>query len=622
MLAGLLFVIGLWIYWPGIHGPELLDDRSSVMVIGDVKNHPELAFDYIFGDNSGVLGRSVSMTSFVLEKMYLDEGITGSKKINIVLHLLNGGLVIWLFWLLFRFVKVPGYRVLAVLLGAAWVLHPLLVSTVLYAVQRMAMLATFFMLLATISYLYWRFGQMAGKSGLWRFLPVPIFLVIALFSKENAIVLVPVLLLLEVLWLEFAGRNGDVIHWLRGLSYSLIAIGAIAMSAALLLGWDYLASRFGGREFTLDERLFTQSRIVWDYVAQLAYPQTARMGLYHDDVLLSRGLFDPASTLYAVIAWLLLVVVCGAALCWRAGRWFVFGIAWFVLGHSVESTVLPLELYFEHRNYFPSIGLLLALGALFAALVKKWPEPKAPLLVCLALWLLLLSFLTSSQVQIWSSRPMLILNHLNAHPNSPRANTDMARYMAELGQAEAAHHYSKLSFQASANAASSQQLRGDYEIRNLALSCMAGTPVASETIDALARENPQRPFRSVTTLLTMVRLLQNDRCPQFDRVRFADRLAQIYLEDGFKRKASANIYSNLAVLENALQRYDNAYAYIERYLALSPDNTRGLLMKLHFATALGKVEEVQTVIATLQELDEQGKLTVGEQQTLALYLEK
>ncbi len=293
-----------------------------------------------------------------------------------------------------------------------------------------------------------------------------------------------------------------------------------------------------------------------------------------------------------------------------------------MVGHSVESTVLPLELYFEHRNYFPSIGLVLALGGLFAIIVKKWPEPKAPLLVCLGLCVLVLSAQTSSQVQIWSNRSLLILNHLNAHPNSARANIDMATELARLGEVEAAHHYSRMAFESSANEANARERSGDYEIRNLALSCIANKPSSPELIDNLGKDDPNRPLSSVTTLLTMVRLLQDNSCPQFDRIRFADRMAEIFLVADFQDKASAKIYSNLAVLENALERYDNAYAYVEQFLALSPNDKRGLLMKLHFATALGKTEAAQEVIATLQRMDEQGKLTVGEQQTLALYLEK
>lgn len=59
LFTGFVLAIGGWIYWPGISGPELLDDRSSVLVIDDLRSRPELAFDYIFGDKSGTLGRSI-----------------------------------------------------------------------------------------------------------------------------------------------------------------------------------------------------------------------------------------------------------------------------------------------------------------------------------------------------------------------------------------------------------------------------------------------------------------------------------------------------------------------------------------------------------------------------------
>ncbi len=619
--ALLVLAWGIWAYWPGVTGPELLDDRSSVLVISDLKNRPELALDYIFGDQSGLLGRSVSMASFVLEKRYLDQGTVSSKQVNIVLHACNGGLLMWLFWLLFRFLQVPGYRLLAVLLGAIWLLHPLLVSTVLYVVQRIAMLSTFFMLLSSISYLYWRLAMIAGKSAWWRFLPVPVFFMLAMFSKENAIVLVPTLLLMEVLWFQCAGQGGAVIPWLRRVAYGLIISGAVVMASLLVLRWDVLALGMSRRPFTLAERLFTESRIVWDYVSQWVWPQVARMGLYHDDVVVSRSWWEPVSTSYAVLAWALLVIGCGILLRWQGGRWVVFGVAWFVLGHSVESTVLPLELYFEHRNYYPAMGLVLALGAVFAMVVKKWPEPGTPLLVCLGLTAVVLSAQTSSQVQIWSNRSLLLLTHLNAHPASPRANIDMAVELARHGEIEAAHRYSEAAFLASANGAGIRERSGDYEVRNLALICIANQSALPVLIDNVGKQDPDRPLSSVTTLLAMVRLLQDNRCPQFDRIRFADRLAEIYLVDNYQRLGAAQLFSNLAVLENALQRYDNAYRYTERFLALQPRDKRGLLMKLHFATALGKVVAAGEVMTVLQAMDQQGELTVGEQQTMALYQE-
>jgi DNA polymerase-3 subunit epsilon len=79
---------------------------------------------------------------------------------------------------------------------------------------------------------------------------------------------------------------------------------------------------------------------------------------------------------------------------------------------------------------------------------------------------------------------------------------------------------------------------------------------------------------------------------------------------------------NVRELENVLERWQYADAYIDLFLAQSPDNAQGLLMKLHFTRALGKVVEADKVMATLQAMQGRGQLTVGEQQTLALYLEK
>ncbi len=617
-LASLILLLAGWVYWPGQAGPALLDDATSVLVIGDLKQHPEMAWDFIFGDNSGPLGRPVSMVSFVLEKLLLDGSLETSKRVNILLHLCNGGLVIWLFWLLFRFIATPGYRWLALVLGAAWLLSPLYVSTVLYVVQRMAMLCTTFMLCACISYVYWREKLQRGRFSIPRLGLVGLNILLAIFAKENAVVVIPVLLLLETLWFQFAGERGEPVLWLQRITLGLIALGAVTVVVVLVADYGGLAAAFRHRYFTLDERLLTQTRVVWDYVWQLYWPDVLPMGLYHDDAVVSTSLNQPPSTKYAIAAWLGVLVLLVTLMFWRWGRYLALGIAWFLIGHSIESTVFSLELYFEHRNYFPGIGLFLLIGSVFSLLVRCWPQIKSPLLVYLACYALWLSSLTGSQVQIWSSHPLLILNNLNAHPDSFRANADMAVQMANLGQFSEAQKYSAKAFAVSA----AGERSGDHDIRDLALACIANQPVESGQIQRLGSDNPERPFGSVVTLQTMVHLLQDDACPQFDRVHFADRMVEIFLEDDSSATASANIYVGLALLENTLQRWQYANAYIDLFLQLSPGNAQGLLMKLHFTRALGKVAAADEVMSTLQAMQERGQLTVGEQQTLSLYLEK
>ncbi len=612
-----LLLWGGWVYWPGHTGPALLDDRSSVLVIGDLKQNPEQMWDYVFGDRSGPLGRPVSMASFVLEKMLLDGTLASSKKTSIVLHLFNSALVIWLFWLLFRHLSVPGYRWLAVILGAGWMLSPLYVSTVLYVVQRMAMLCTTFMLLACIGYISWREQLAAGRFSVFRLSLVALATLLAVFAKENAILVIPVLLLMEALWYQFVGPGGEKIVWLQRATLGLITLGGTAVLVYLVVNWDGLVASFNHRYFTLDERLLTQSRILWHYVAQMLLPDLSVMGLYHDDVVVSTSYDNPASTRYALLGWLGVLLVCITLLRWRWGRYLALGVAWFLVGHSIESTVFSLELYFEHRNYFPGVGVFLAVGVLYALLVRCWSEISAPLLVYLACCVLWLASLTGSQVHIWSNHPLLILHHLNGHPNSFRANADMAVQMANLGEFDAAREFSARAYSVNV----SGERSGDHDIRDLALACIANQSVAPQQIDRLGTDNPERPFGSVDTLHTLVKMLQENDCPSFDRERFADRMAEIFLAEASAATASPNIYRGLAVLENTLQRWPPANQYIDEFLHSAPDDPQGLLMKLHFVSALGKVEDIKTIRSRLLEMQEQGLLTTGQQQTLSLYLE-
>lgn len=612
----LVLLLAAWIYWPGQAGPSLLDDRTSVLVINDLRANPELVWDYVSGDRSGPLGRPVSMASFALEKLFLGNSLAISKLVSITIHLLNGSLVICLFWLLFRHIEVRGYRWLALALGAAWLLSPLHVSTVLYVVQRMAMLASTFMLLASIFYVLWRKRLQQGEFSVPMLCLVFLSLLMGVFAKENAILVLPILLLMEAFWFQFVGAEGRKIPWLQRTTLALIVLGGVGLLIALWINYDSLAAAFDLRDFTLEERLLTQSRVLWHYLGQLIYPDVVVMGLYHDDVVASRSLDNPISTGYAVAGWLVVLVFSLVLLRWRYGRLLALGVAWFLVGHSIESTVFALELYFEHRNYFPAIGLFLFLGAVFAVLVRRWPEIGSPLLVYLGCYALWLAILTGSQVQVWSSHPLLILSHVNAHPDSFRANADMAVQMANNGEFTAAQKYSARAF-----AASTGERSGDHDIRDLALACIANKSVESERILRLGSDNLERPFGSVHTLQTLVHLLQDDACPGFDRVAFADRMKAIFLGPDSPATASANIYLGLAVLENTLQRWQYASSYMDLYLELAPSDSQGMLMKLHFTTALGKVMEASVIRTRLLELQDQGRLTTGEQQTLLLYLE-
>jgi tetratricopeptide (TPR) repeat protein len=103
---------------------------------------------------------------------------------------------------------------------------------------------------------------------------------------------------------------------------------------------------------------------MFHYMVWTLAPNLDSLTLYHDDIALSKGLLRPPSTLLAAMG---LAGMLGVAIWQRAIRpLLTLGICWFFGGHLLTGTIIPLLLVFEHRNYFPSVGLLLAASSLVA----------------------------------------------------------------------------------------------------------------------------------------------------------------------------------------------------------------------------------------------------------------
>jgi tetratricopeptide (TPR) repeat protein len=144
--------------------------------------------------------------------------------------------------------------------------------------------------------------------------------------------------------------------------------------------------------------------------------------LYHDDIAVSHGLLDPPSTLAALAALLALLVV---AVWQRASRpLFTLGVLWFFAGHVLTGTVIPLMLAFEHRNYFPSVGLLLA-GASLVAFEGGLDRRRARLALAICAFAFY-SFVTWMRAEEWSDPLRLALSEANKRPDSSEAQYELA----------------------------------------------------------------------------------------------------------------------------------------------------------------------------------------------------
>lgn len=426
------------VLWPGLHGPFLLDDFENLSTVAAWDAGERTSTNTLLSNRSGALGRPVAMASFMADAAIAGLDPFQFKLTNLLIHLLCG-LVIWR--LLRHLLKLdPALATraatLSALLAGLWLILPAHVSTVLYVVQRMAQLSTLFMLLALWAWTIGRQRAATGQAGgwIWLLLVSPALTALAALSKENG-VLVPLLALaVEIAYFRPAAGTSRPAA-VKAYFAAFLLIPALAALTLLALKPGFFFDGYAGRAFTLTERALSQPRILWDYTGKLLLPFGPRMGLYHDNYPLSTGLLSPPATLLAILAWLLAL-----ATAWRlrhAAPSLLAGLLIFFGGHAMESTLLPLEPYFEHRNYLPSVGMLLAVAGLGHWLFGKLhlSERMAPILKGAGmLAIALLCFATFARSTVWSDMNLLLAQELRYNPDSPRLRSVIAAHFLQAGE--------------------------------------------------------------------------------------------------------------------------------------------------------------------------------------------
>ena len=421
------------IYFPGLGGELVFDDRANLAPVFSWHAGETSWQQVVFENGAGPLGRPLSMASFLANAALTGDSPLGMKAGNLLLHLATGMLLL----LLLRGLAARDRRLnnheswLPLVLTAAWLLHPLMVGTVLYVVQRMAILSALFIIATMLAYLHGRTRIEQGRttSGtLWLFLGVPTLVALAAFSKENGL-LAP-LLCGVIEWAYFAPRQGAFRpRQVRLFLVAFVAMPVLAALAILALKPELYFAGYANRSFGPADRLLTQSRVLFDYAGKTFLPAGPNFSIFRDDYSLSSDLFSPPTTAFAILGWMLLV---GAAMKLRRSiPGFSAGIGIFLVGHLMESSIFPLLIYFEHRNYLPAIGLLWATAALLAAAAPRvsryMDHPKPVLFGGIAAILIVLAGATYSRSHVWSSNEKLVRQSLRAYPDSRHARMEIQR---------------------------------------------------------------------------------------------------------------------------------------------------------------------------------------------------
>ncbi|RRJ83890.1 hypothetical protein [Aestuariirhabdus litorea] len=418
----------LLLYWGGLSGTVVLDDRHIIDGLRAIDTGTSLQ-DYLL-KGVGELNRPIAYLTFYWQRDLVEPTLWSFKVVNLFLHLANVVLVFALLYQLIRHTRYKPQKLwLATGATAIWALSPLQVSTVLYMVQRMTELSALFVLAALLCWYQGRFPSKAQYRRLaWLYLGFGICMLLALLSKESAITGCVMVLVLDATLLgkESKDRTYRIWRWLA------IYLPLMLVALYFFIKWKSIAT-YGGREFTLEERLLTQPRILFDYIAKFVAPRWGGYGLFYNEYPFSRSLTDPLTTLIAVTA---IAVGAGVAI-WKRTAWPIasFAVLFFLAGHLVESTFIPLELYFEHRNYLPTVAIALLLATAVGQIVQRVHRKPLLVLVCLstAIWLVAMVAVSRNEVRMWGAPLPQALHWYQQHPDSHRAHSHLGELMFNLG---------------------------------------------------------------------------------------------------------------------------------------------------------------------------------------------
>ncbi len=428
MVFAIVAILTYAIYAQGFDASWTFDDKRLLQHLAQVTDIDSAMVYLVQKKSISITDRPISMASFLLNVSDWPNNRAGFRQVNVLLHILNALLVALVASRIARLTPSlnPHRYGFAVSLAAVWMLHPLFASTSFHIIQRMVLLAATFSLIGIAMYLRGR-DQLAhgNRNGYaWMSAGMLVGAGLGTLAKENA-ALTP--LLVAVLEYSILSRLAPIsdrhlARW-RLLFFVLPAVALVGYMLYYLLA--SVPDSYLLRPFTLEQRILSEAVILFEYLRQLLVPDVSMMGPFQDDTWRIRG--SDAVSWLAVIAWLASI---SAAVVWRHRfPLFSFGVLFFLAGHLLESGILPLELFFEHRNYLPGLG---PLGAIIAFAWTRYSKlPRYSSLGFAALMALLLLHTSS----LWGDPGKSAVAWYQNHPTSTRA----AQQLATLHQTAGDH---------------------------------------------------------------------------------------------------------------------------------------------------------------------------------------
>jgi tetratricopeptide (TPR) repeat protein len=449
-----LFILIALIYSNTLDADWHLDDYDNILLNRNIQIEslaPESLGKAVYVPFPGGerIARPLPMLSFALNWYAHGTNPHGYHLVNITLHFMSAlFLYLTIAALLQKAPRLkPEYsgqaQAIALLAVICWAVNPVQTQAVTYIVQRMTAMAAMFYLLSLYFYVqgrlcpkYWhRYAWWLGSMAAWT---------AGMASKENAVLLPLAVALTEaVFFINWERLENHRRLWIASiLGLLCLAASAVMLSHGQL---DWILRGYENRPFSLTERLLTQPRVIWYYLSLLVYPIPFRLSIEHDFTI-STGLLQPWTTLPALIGIAGLLIV--GFLWMRRKPLLSFALLFFLLNHVVESTILPLEMVFEHRNYLPSLFLFAPIAAGAVKLMTVYRRNRRSMFYIVVGFgiCLIIGWGTGTYIrnQVWATEGTLWQDALAKAPQSQRSLHNLAwahfERIGDLNTAYALYH--------------------------------------------------------------------------------------------------------------------------------------------------------------------------------------
>ncbi|UCE86467.1 MAG: tetratricopeptide repeat protein [Deltaproteobacteria bacterium] len=384
--------------------------------------------------------RPLVLTSYALERKLLGDRAWHFHLINLLLHaavaiaVLAAGRAIGL-----------GERA-AVVAAGLFALHPVHLDAIAPVVGRAELLAA---LGYTIPVALWLRIRRETAVAPGRLLALAACVALGIFSKENALAVVPLLLLVEILLLRGGGAR-------RTLVASGVAVGAVVavylVARVAVLGALLPAEGSGTivalenplAEEPLRVRWLTAASILGTYLRLFAWPFGLSPDYAYDSLPVVRAALDPA-------VWLPVLAVGAvgllALLRLRRRPAIALGVVAFLAPYAIVSNSVFLigTMLAERLLYQPSVGLCWLTGMAVAAAADRAPRGalRAPerLALALALPAALLGAASFARANDWRDEAELYRTAAQAYPRNFLLQRNLGSLAMEAGRFPEALYY-------------------------------------------------------------------------------------------------------------------------------------------------------------------------------------